>query len=365
MMTAIVFLLIMTTAVLIHEAAHYISAKSVGVPVESFSIGMGPVLLKKQWRDTEWRISAIPFGGYVNIPSMGARADADGNFEHYDEGFNTKKLWQKLMILVAGVVANYFLFIVLMATVITAVPNYRSLTAGLAVESSGAKIDGLLEGYAAEKLGMQKGDIFLEINSIKDPTAEQVSQTIRNAKPELNILLKRNDELINISTPWPVAVKEGDERPLLGIQIAPLAVKDLPKINFFQAIAETTVFSFKIVPEVIKGFVKGFISAFSSKQSEDIAGPVGIVKMVDSARRIGIIPVLALAAFINLSLAVFNLLPIPGLDGGRMLMATITSITGPLKPGREEYINFIGFMAVIVLMLLITFKEISGLLFNG
>jgi len=365
MITAIVFLLIMTTAVLIHEAAHYLSARAVGVPVESFSIGMGPVLIKKRWRDTEWRISAIPFGGYVNIPSMGARADADGNFEHYEEGFNSKKLWQKLLVLAAGVVANYFLFVVLLATVITAVPNYRSLTAGLVAENSGAVVDGLLEGYTAEKLGMQKGDIFLEINGIKDPSAEQVSQSIRDAKPTLNISLKRANEIVNISTPWPLEIKEGDDRPLLGIQIAPLVVKDLPKINFFQAIAETISFSFKIVPEVIKGFVKGFASAFSTKQSEDIAGPVGIVKMVDSARKIGIIPVLALAAFINLSLAVFNLLPIPGLDGGRMLLATITSFSGPLKPGREEYIHFLGFMAVIVLMLLITFKEISGLFLNG
>jgi len=355
----------MTSAVLIHEAAHYLSAKAVGVPVRAFSVGMGPVILKKQWRDTEWRISAIPFGGYVDIPSMGARADEDGNFEHYEGGFNSKKLWQKLLILVAGVVANYLLFIVLMATVITAVPNYRSLTAGLVAENSGAKIDGLLEGYTAEKLGLQKGDIILEINGLKDPSAQEVSKAIRAANPELNIKLKRGDKIFNISTPWPIAAKEGDERPLLGIQIAPLIVKDLPRINFFQAIGETVAFSFRIVPEVIKGFVKGFASAFSTKQSQDIAGPVGIVKMVDSARKIGIIPVLALAAFINLSLAVFNLLPIPGLDGGRMLLATITSISGPLKPGREEYIHFLGFMAVIVLMLLITFKEISGLFLNG
>ncbi len=366
MITAIIFLLILTTAVMVHEAAHYLSAKSVGVPVRAFSIGMGPVIFKKQWRDTEWRISLLPLGGYVDIPSMGAKADEDGNYEYYEDGFTTKKLWEKLFILVAGVVANYLLFIILLSTVITIVPNYRSLTSGLVAENSGAIVDGIMEGYTAEALGIEAGDIFLEINGIKDPNASQVSQSIRDASPKLLITFKRGEKTINIASPWPPELKEGQERPLLGVQIAPLVVKDLPKINFFQAIAETVVFSFKVVPDVVKGFVKGFASALSAKQSEDIAGPVGIVKMVDSARKVGIIPVLALAAFINLSLGVFNLLPIPGLDGGRMVLATITSLRGkPLPPGREEFIHFIGFMSVIVLMLLITFKELGGLFLSG
>lgn len=351
---------------MVHEAAHYLSAKAVGVPVRAFSVGMGPVILKKQWRDTEWRISLFPVGGYVDIPSMGANVDEDGNLDYYKDGFATKKLWERLLILGAGVVANYLLFIILLSTVITIVPNYRSLTSGLVAENSGAKVDGIMPGYTAEALGIKEGDVFLEINGIKNPNADQVSQAIRDANSELKISFKRAEEIVNIASPWPPEIKEGQDRPLLGVKIAPLVIKDLPKINFLQAIGETVVFSFKIVPDVVKGFAKGFASALSTKQSEDIAGPVGIVKMVDSARKIGVIPVLALAAFINLSLGVFNLLPIPGLDGGRMLMATIVSIRGkPLKPGREEFIHFIGFMTVIVLMLLITFKEVGGLFFNG
>ncbi len=366
MISILIFLLIITTAVVFHEAAHYLAAKSVGIPVRAFSVGMGPVILKKRWRDTEWRISLFPVGGYVDIPSMGAKIDEDGNAEHRTDGFAAKKLWQKLMVLGAGVVANYILAILLLSTAITVLPNYRQITSKIVPQTSGAKIAGLIEGKHAETLGVQVGDVIIEINGIKNPNADMVSKVIREADKMLSLRLKRDGKIVEISTPWPPEDSKAEARPLFGIQVQPLKVSDLPKISFLQAIAETTAFSFRIVPEMISGMVKGFASAFSPKQSEDIMGPVGIVKAVDGARRVGLIPVLALSAFINFSLAVFNLLPIPGLDGGRMLMATIVAIRGkPLPAGREEYIHFLGFMMVLALILIITFKEIGGLVFSG
>jgi regulator of sigma E protease len=96
-----------------------------------------------------------------------------------------------------------------------------------------------------------------------------------------------------------------------------------------------------------------------------VAGIVGIVGAVNQARQIGIIPVIALAAFINFSLALFNLLPIPGLDGGRILLSSIVALRGkPFRPGQEEFINFLGFMSVLALMLLITFNEVTNLFRN-
>ena len=342
------------------------AAKSVGIPVRAFSVGMGPVILKKQWRDTEWRISLFPVGGYVDIPSMAAKLDEDGNPEHRTDGFATKNLWQKLMVLGAGVVANYILAILLLSIAITVMPNYRQITSKIVPQTYGAQIAGLIEGETAEKLGVQVGDIIVEINGIKDPNADTVSKVIRETGQELRLRLKRDGKIVELNTVWPPDGKKTKERPLFGIQIQPLEVADLPKISFLAAIAETTAFSFRIVPEMVGGMVKGFASAFSTKQSKDIMGPVGIVKAVDGARKIGIIPVLALAAFINFSLAIFNLLPIPGLDGGRMLLATIVSIRGkPLPAGREEYIHFLGFMMVLALILIITFKEIGGLIFSG
>ena len=138
-----------------------------------------------------------------------------------------------------------------------------------------------------------------------------------------------------------------------------------PKINYFTALGESATFSIRIIPEAVQGFVRGIGAVLTGRQSQDVAGPVGIVTAVNQAAQVGIIPVLALAALINISLAIFNLLPIPGLDGGRMLLSTITAIRGkPFKPGQEEFVHFLGIMAVLAFMVLITFSELSGL-FRG
>jgi regulator of sigma E protease len=114
---------------------------------------------------------------------------------------------------------------------------------------------------------------------------------------------------------------------------------------------------------MVAGFVRGFGSAIAGRPNEDVAGPVGMVTMVGQAAQVGVAPVLLLAALINFSLAVFNLLPIPGLDGGRMLLATIVAIRGrPFKPGQEEAFHFVGIAAVLALIVLITVQELGGLL---
>lgn len=366
MVTAIVFILILMTAVLVHELAHYWNAKSVGLPVRAFSIGMGPVILRKQWRGTEWRIALLPIGGYVDIPGMAPQQDELGNLRHPEDGFASKGLGAKLWVLVGGVIANYILAILLLATVITADPSYRSLTSNIPTEVSGARIAGLAEGMTAEKLGIKAEDIILSINGISNPDPDQVTKSIQTTKGTLELTLERSGEPLNYTIPWPPADLAEGERPLLGIQIAPLEVSLPPETNFFAALGEASAFSIRIIPEAIKGFVRGFGAIATGRQSQDVAGPVGIVSAVNQAAKIGLIPVLALAALINISLAIFNLLPIPGLDGGRMLLATITTLRGkPFRPGQEEFIHFLGIMAVLAFMVLVTFNELSGLFFRG
>lgn len=366
MLTAIVFILILMTAVLVHELAHYWNARSVGLPVRAFSVGMGPVIWRKQWRGTEWRLSILPIGGYVDIPGMAPQQDELGNLVHPKEGFASKGLAAKLWVLVGGVVANYILAIILLATVITADPSYRSLTANIPAEVSGARIAGLAEGMTAESLGMQPADIIISINGIMNPDPAQVTQSIQSTQGTLELSLERGSERLDYTIDWPPADLAEGERPLLGIQIEPLEQSLPPEINFFAALVEASSFSIRIIPEAVQGFARGIAAIATGRQSEDVAGPVGIVTAVNQATQIGIVPVLALAALINISLAIFNLLPIPGLDGGRMLLATIIALRGkPFRPGQEEFIHFLGIMAVLAFMVLVTFNELSGLFFRG
>src|SRR5690606_10083394 len=118
---------------------------------------------------------------------------------------------------------------------------------------------------------------------------------------------------------------------LLGIEIG--AIVD--PVGFWQALPEAAAFGVRVVPEMVRGFVSGVGSAVTGAPNADVAGPVGMVSLVNQATSIGLAPVLLLAAIINLSLAVFNLLPIPGLDGGRMLLVTVVALRGrPFRPGQ-------------------------------
>ncbi|MEZ4606262.1 MAG: M50 family metallopeptidase [Deinococcales bacterium] len=361
MTTALVFLAILMVAVVIHELAHYLNARSVGLEVKAFSVGMGPVIWRKMWRGTEWRISLLPIGGYVDLPGMAPETDEDGNLRYAENGFSQKNLWQKLWILIGGVIANYVLAVLLLSFVISQEPFYRSLTLGLGPDEVGTVFSGVNEGSAAEQLGIQSRDVVLELNGVVNPSGSVVSETIKTADV-LDFRLERNGNPLTISTPWPLEPPQNpSESPMLGVYLSP----NYPKINYWQAINETLAFTVRIIPDTVRSIFKSFGQTFTLQQAEEVAGPVGMVKLVNQATRDGPLTVLLVAALINFSLAIFNLLPIPALDGGRMLMAIIVAIRGkPLPPGREEMIHFMGFALLIAFMLLLTSNEIMGLFRN-
>ena len=357
METAIIFLLILTVAVVIHELAHYLNAKSVGLPVRAFSVGMGPVLLRRKWRGTEWRLSLLPIGGYVDLPGLAPEADEDGNLHYPEEGFAKKNLGQKLWILVGGVIANYILAILLFAFITTAEPNYRIITTGVEPNNSGAVFNQVFEDTQAEVLGIAAGDIVLAINGIENPNTEQVVHEIQNEQG-LSLVLKRGSETISIASPWPP--EDAEETPMLGVGLEPLYVEG---VNYWQALGESISFTLRVIPETVKSFANAFVTTFMGKSNDEIAGPVRMVGMVNEATKQGLLPVLLMAALINFSLAVFNLLPFPGLDGGRIIFAFIVALRGkPLPPGREEVIHFMGLAILIVFIALITIGEVRTLL---
>jgi len=358
MLTALTFILILTSAVIVHELAHYLNARSVGVKVRAFSVGIGPILLRRQWRGTEWRLSLIPLGGYVDLPGLAPTVGEDGNLRHPDEGLAKVGLAAKLWFLVGGVIANYLLGSLLLALAVTQQPGYRELTTGTQPQVLGSEIGLVVTGSAAEQLGLRPGDRFLIVNGISDPSPDQVVGEVRSAN-RLDMVLERGGERIELGTPWPL--DPGATTPLLGIQIAPL----LDPVPFGQALRESALFGVRVIPDMVRGFVGGFGAAITGRENRDVAGPVGMVTMVGQAAQVGLAPVLLLAAVINFSLAVFNLLPIPGLDGGRMLLAVVVALRRrPFRPGQEEQLHFFGVMAVLALIVLITFRELSAL-FTG
>lgn len=357
MLTALTFALILTSAVVVHELAHFLAARSVGVAVRAFSVGIGPILARVKWRGTEWRLSLLPLGGYVDLPGMGARVDEDGTLHHPDEGMAKLRLLPKLWVLVAGVIANYVLGSVLLASAMTMQPGFREIT-GAQVVVEGSEIARVVPGSTAEALGIRGGDRILSVNGLADPGPDAVVDQVRGAD-RLDFVFLRDGERVELGTPWPPA---GATRPAqLGVEIAAI----IPPVGFWTALSESAAFGLRVVPEMVRGFVSGFGAAITGAENAEVAGPVGMVTMVAQATRVGLASVLLLAAVINFSLGVFNLLPIPGLDGGRMLLATVVAIRGrPFRPGQEEQFHFAGIVLVMALIVLVTFRELSAL-FTG
>ena len=357
MVTAIVFILILGTAIFVHELAHYLNARSIGVPVRAFSIGMGPVLAKVHWQGTEWRLSLLPIGGYVLIEGTVPEEDEHGELRYPDRGLADKRLAGKLWVLSGGILANYLFGVVLLTAAIQVNPVVQESVLGVPVDESGAQIVGVASGSEAEALGLAEGDVVLVVNDVRNPTREEVVEQIRTSE-SLDLVVQRNGETVDISTPWPPP--DAEDTPILGVSLAPV---DIERPGVILAAGRSAWFAVSVFPDMVVGFVRGFASVLTGSQNDEVAGPVGMATMVGQAASVGVAPVLLLAAIINFSLAVFNLLPIPGLDGGRMLLYVIAAARGrPFKPTQEATIHFIGYVALFTLIVLITVNELGGLL---
>lgn len=359
MLSALVFLLVITVSVVIHELAHYFNARSVGVPVKAFSVGMGPILWKRRWRETEWRLSAIPLGGYVDLDGMVPEEQADGTLAYPDRGFAQKNVWQKIWVLIGGVIANFILAVLLLAWVVSAAP--QSFIASQVTRDpsllSGTRLESIVPGSPAAQLGLKAGDEVLRLNGLKEPNPMALTAEIQQAK-QLKLLVKRQGQTRQfLLTPWPPPNAERPAR--LGVTIAPLHVAEIP---FARALVDTTGFLVRIVPESVRGIVGAFTSTFAGERSEEVMGPVGMIGLAGEAAKGGWLAVLTFAGLINFSLAVFNLMPIPGLDGGRILFALAAALRGkPFKPGQEEMVNFLGIAFLLLFVLFISIGEVGDI----
>ncbi|MFZ5966551.1 MAG: RIP metalloprotease RseP [Bacillota bacterium] len=327
--TVIVALLVFGLLVVFHELGHFGIAKLVGIKVHEFAIGMGPKLLKVNGKETAYTIRLFPIGGFVKM-------EGEDEASTDQRSFNNKPLFARMMVIAAGPVMNFLLAVLLFMIIFYAV-GFPTTT-----------IKQVTEGFPAEKVGIKPGDQIIAINDKEVNEWDEVVSIISKAEgTSLQIEIKRDSTMKEFTV---IPILNKDLKQYM-IGITPMMEKSLGKS--VQASFERLIF-------VMKGMTDFFVKLFGGKAStEEVVGPVGIIHLVGEAAKTSVFSVLSLAALISVNLGIVNLIPVPALDGGRLLFLIVEGIRGKaIDPEKEGFLHFIVFVLLITLMLFITYKDL-------
>lgn len=325
---AIVVLSFMATA---HEYGHFIAAKRSGIAVEEFSLGFGSKIISYKRKETQYSIRLIPFLAYVKIKGEeGESRDSDS--------FYAKPVSKRLITILAGPVMNIIIAVLIFFLIYGFYGDISRLSTRIAVVN---------EGFPAYEAGAREGDRIVEINGVQIKKWEDVIKEIGKSNGEvLELKVERNGKILTFHIK---PVKSPDGRWVIGI------VAGFEKVNFLEAFILALKEIWRILTLValsLRMIVRGNISG--------IAGPVGIVKFTaDVGRQAGAVAFIWFSGVISLALGITNLLPIPALDGGRLMFILYEMATKKrVSPEKENVVHFIGYILLIGLLFVITFFDI-------
>jgi len=327
---AVIFAILVVT----HEGGHFVAAKAVGIKVNEFAIGMGPLIFTRQKGETRYSLRLLPIGGYVAMEGEDKESDDS-------RAFNNKPAWAKALVAAAGPFMNFVLAIIIFAAIIT--------YGGTAVDPALSEV---IEGYPAYTAGIREGDIVTAVDGVTYDDSYEMALSISKAgeKAQSIVITVKDAETGEISDHTLTFTEDDDGRKVLGMMFG---LKHNPMSGLVQGV-QTAV---EIETEMIKVLADLFTGNGSAN---DLMGPVGIVTVVDESADAGIGSLVYLTALLSLNLGLINILPFPALDGGRLLFVIIRKFAGKaISDQLEGKIHFIGIMILMILMLLITFKDIN------
>lgn len=332
-----------------HELGHFLAARFFGVKVEVFSIGFGKKILTKRWGETDYCLSAIPLGGYVQ---MKGQDDSDPTKVSYDkDGYGSKKPWQRIIILFAGPFANFLLAFLLYV----AIGNLGTLRLA-------PQIGGISENSAAFHAGLDINDTILSINNTPIKQWDDIKSLVVNSQGSLHVKIKRDDKiLVKNITPKIGKTKnifgESVQQKLIGIIPANKAVTlhftGLQSLSFaYDETVKATKYIFLGLEKLIQGVVS----------PKEMGGIISIVKFTSDAANMGIVVLFSLTALISVNLGVINLFPIPALDGGH-IMFNLYEMIFKKPPSQKIYIKlmYIGWAFLLSLMIFTIINDILRL----
>jgi regulator of sigma E protease len=350
-MSVSIFSLIIVLGVLIffHELGHFLVARLLGVGVEKFSLGFGPKLFGKKIGITEYRISAIPLGGYVKM--VGESPDSELDPSDIPISFTHKHVFKRVLIVAAGPLFNILLALIIFFGIFQ--------ISGLLILKPG--IGEVNEDTPAYMAGLKKDDLVVSIDGVDISSWEDMANAIMASKGKtLAISVLRGDTILTKNVAPEVKkfkniFNEDVDRYVIGITASGEVIrKDL---NFFQAFSESFIQTYQITALTIKGVVKLFQGTVSPKT---LGGPIMIAQMAGQQAKEGVVNLIFFIALISINLAILNFLPIPVLDGGHLLFFFIEAVKGsPVSVKVREISQQAGIFVLILLMIYVFYNDIA------
>lgn len=338
MLTAVYTIIVFCLIIAIHEFGHFITAKLTGMTVHEFAIGMGPKIFGFTKGGTDYKFCLLPIGGYVKLEGEDDESD-DPN------AFGNKKPWQRFLVLVAGAVMNFVLGFVLFVILCSFSNGFATNVVNTVVEQS-----------AFDDAKIKSGDVIVRMEGANFKTSVHDYYDIyyfsyKNGNSEATITFKRDGEKFvkKISPKY----METEQRAIFGFSTK---IQKPTPVSVVCAAYRQSVFVVKVVVSSFADMLTGNV------HMSDMSGPVGIVNEIGTAAKNGVRDVIYLAGLISLNLGVVNLLPLPALDGGRIVFVIIEKLRRkPIDKNKEGFVHFIGFALLILLMIFITYADIMKL----
>ena len=342
LLSIVAAVLAVSLLIVIHECGHYFAARAVGMRVERFSFGFGPVLLSFRRGDTLFAISAVPIGGYVAVAGAGTAAEVDPA----DAGaYANKSAGRRFLFVLAGPVMNYVSAVLVAWALLASV--------GLGVADPSSRVGQLLPGMPAEQAGLRTGDRIEAVGGVPVSTWEELVQQIQRHPGEpVTFRVERADG-------------GGEARQELRVTPTPAG-----KVGFGPAELTVRTGALEALPAAVRltnanlgAQLQGFASIFARKQRAELSGPIGIAQELVRGARAGLERFLKLVWTISVGLVVLNLLPFPALDGSRLLFLAYELVTRRRVNERvESLIHTGGFVVLLVLIIAVSFGDVARLL---